>query len=150
MDARSWVEILSAATAPVTAAIATYIAYQQWRTNRQRLRLEQYDRRVGVLRAAREHLSGIKQNAKVEEDSLVAFVKAMAEADFLFDHRLVSYLDEIYKKSVHMRRLQEQLKGIPAGPERDKIVQEDGDVLMWLGNQTPVLNERFSKYLRVH
>jgi hypothetical protein len=150
MDARWWVEVLSAATAPVTAAIATYIAYQQWRTNRQRLRLELYDRRAAVLRAVREHLSRIQQNAHVEGDSLAAFVKAAAEADFLFDRPLVQYLDEIYKKSIHMCSLHEQLEGIPVGPERNKVVKEHWDLILWMSGQLPILIDRFRKYLRVN
>lgn len=150
MDARWWVEVLSAATAPVTAGIATYIAYQQWRTNRQRLRLELYERRASVLRAAREHLSRIQQKARVEGDTLAAFVKAVSEADFLFDRKLVDYLDQIYKKSLHMWSLHEQLEGVPVGPERTTLVGEHHDLILLMINQTPVLIERFQKYLRVH
>ena len=51
------VEISKALLTPVIAVVATYIAYQQWQTNRQKLNLERYDRRLHVYEEVRKILS---------------------------------------------------------------------------------------------
>ncbi len=42
------IDVFSALLTPVIAAIAVYVAYQQWQTNRRRLQLDLYDRRLRI------------------------------------------------------------------------------------------------------
>lgn len=146
---RPWVEVLSAAAAPVAALIGAYVAYQQWRTNRQRLRIELYDRRVAVFRGVREQVFAIGRLGRVGPDVLPEIVKACAEADFLFDPRLVTYLDQIYKRAIRMWALHAELEGLPAGEPRSKIVHEHAELEKWMAEQPTEMSGRFRKYLRV-
>ena len=47
------VPVLSALLTPTIAIITTYIAYEQWRTNRNKLKLDLFDRRFAVYDAMR-------------------------------------------------------------------------------------------------
>jgi hypothetical protein len=149
MSAKEVVDVLSAAVAPVTACIVAYVAYQQWQINRTRLRLELYERRVAVLRAAKEFLSAITVAGAVKGEAMSNYVRAVAEADFLFDKRLRRHLDEIYKKSVRMLTLDLELGDMPVGPDRTARVKEAVDLLKWMTEQGGVLNEEFKRYLTV-
>jgi hypothetical protein len=149
MSAKEVVDVLSAAVAPVTACIAAYIAYQQWLINRTKLRLDLYDRRVTVLRAVKEFLSAIAVAGAVKGEALSNYVRAVAEADFLFDKRLRTYLDEIYKKSVRMLTLKMELGDMPFGPDRTARVKEEMDLLKWMAEQGGALNEEFKRYLSI-
>ena len=77
-DHRWWIELLSAAIAPVTACIAVLVAYQQWRTNRDRLRVELYDRRVTVLKAVRQYLSEVTALGRVPDNGLSDLVRGVS------------------------------------------------------------------------
>lgn len=44
----SWIQIFKALLTPVVAILGVYIAYQQWRTNRTRLKHELFDRRYSM------------------------------------------------------------------------------------------------------
>jgi hypothetical protein len=144
-------DLLSPLVVPITAGITTYVAYQQWVTNRNRLRIELYDRRAAVLRASREFISSIMGPARVDGEALAAFVRGVAEADFLFDRDLVRHLDEIYKKAVRMLTLQlerqETARGVCA--QSSSFAEEYAQLLAWMQSQHSVLNDKFKKYLRV-
>lgn len=58
------IEIFEALLTPVIAMVATYIAWQQWKTNQQKLNLERYDRRLRVYEEVRKILSIIGRDAK--------------------------------------------------------------------------------------
>ena len=74
---------LSALLTPVIAAIAVYIAYQQWRTNRRRLELDPYDRRLRIYQATIEYISAALSFHPTTE-AIFGFRRSTAEADFLF------------------------------------------------------------------
>jgi hypothetical protein len=143
-------DAMSPLVAPVTAIIAVYIAFQQYRVNRTRVRVELYDRRVSVLRAARALIHANIRAGTADGDALSEYVKAVSEADFLFPNRKVSrYLDELYKKSLRMWTIDQELKGLPVGEKRNERVEEHAGLLMWANEQQAAVAGKFQRYLRV-
>ena len=51
------VQIMQALLTPLIAIIATYIAYQQWNTNKLKLKLDRYERRLRVYQKIVELVS---------------------------------------------------------------------------------------------
>ncbi len=82
-------EISKALLTPVIAIVATYIAWQQWKTNRQKLNLERYDRRLRIYEEVRKILSLISRDAVASMEDLLKFRTSVSEADFLFGPTLV-------------------------------------------------------------
>ncbi|WP_162350166.1 hypothetical protein [Pseudoxanthomonas gei] len=78
------VEISKALLTPLIAIVATYVAWQQWKTNQQKLVLDRYDRRLKVYEEVRKILSIIVRDAKASYEDLLAFRTSVSEADFLF------------------------------------------------------------------
>lgn len=101
-----WYEILSALLTPLIAIITTYIAVQQYRTGRAKFRHELYDRRMAVYKAASKYLTlvavnyddgtGEGEKANEEKKAFREFDIANAESAFLFDDKVVRYLNDIY------------------------------------------------------
>ena len=50
------IKIFSGLLTPVIAIVAVYIAWQQWQTNRQKLILDRYDRRLRIYEEVRKIL----------------------------------------------------------------------------------------------
>ncbi|MEW6659654.1 MAG: hypothetical protein AB1424_13425 [Thermodesulfobacteriota bacterium] len=92
------IDILKALLTSTIAIVATYIAWQQWKTNQLKLKLERYDRRVHVYEEVKRILSFIVGNAGASIDELIRFRTAVSEADFLFGPETPKYLDEIYSQ----------------------------------------------------
>ena len=78
------VQILQALLTPLIAIIATYIAYQQWNTNKLKLKLDRYERRLRVYQKIVETLQLIGRDLDPKLDDLLKYRVSVAEACFLF------------------------------------------------------------------
>lgn len=138
---------------PVIAIVATYIAYQQWQTNRQKLILDRYDRRLRIYEEVRRILSIILRDANASTDDLLKFRTSVSEADFLFGPEIQAYIDEIYKRGLNLWRWNEEYRDHrqekPPGYDHSKVVEEKHKELKWLTEQFEPAKQKFKKYLDV-
>lgn len=146
-------EISRALLTPAIAIIATYIAWQQWRTNQQKLNLERYDRRLHVYEEVRKILSIISRDADVDYPDLIEFRTSVSEADFLFGPEISKYLDEIFERGLKLRRWNKQYRDStqekPEGYDHQKVVNGMDEELTWLTEQFGPAKEKFRKYLDI-
>lgn len=151
MDYKNYVDLLSAALTPAIGITTTYIAIQQYRTNKIRLRHELYERRVEIFRGVLALLSAAIRQAGVTGDDLVNFTRSTSEKEFLFDDALCQYTEEIYSKAVKLWSAGKQLdrKDLPVGPERTQLAEETSDLVGWLLDQLPEVRKKFSKSLSI-
>lgn len=137
----TWFEVLSALLIPAIALIALYIAYQQYKINKQRLRHETYERRLYVYKVVQKFLSEIIREGKTTYERCDEFYSEASEAAFLFDDSVQNKIDEIYKKAVQMVHLDQKMypldgsTGLPVGEERSRIAEEESGLLLWLTDQ---------------
>lgn len=80
---------------PVIGIIATYIAWQQWRTNQNKLRLDRYERRLQVYKEVVRFISVGIRDANYDNNELMTFRPKVSEADFLFGEEVPKYIDEL-------------------------------------------------------
>ena len=104
------IESLTALLTPVIAVIAVYIAYQQWQTNQQRLKIDLYDRRLSVYKAVTKYLNAVLRTLHPTLEDLSEFHRSTAEADFLFGPDIRKYLDDLYKHGVQLQRWKEEYR----------------------------------------
>ncbi|GMQ99462.1 MAG: hypothetical protein BMS9Abin18_0280 [Zetaproteobacteria bacterium] len=147
------IEISKGLLTPLIAVVATYIAWQQWQTNRQKLNLERYDRRLHVYEEVRKILSIIFRDANASSDDLLKFRISVSEADFLFGPEIPEYIDEIYKRGLKLRYWNQQYRDYsqekPEGYDHNKVVEEAHKELTWLTEQFEPAKEKFKKYLDI-
>jgi len=145
------IEISKGLLTPLIAVIATYIAWQQWKTNQQKLKLEKYDRRLHVYEEVKKILSIILRDANASTDELLRFRTSVSEADFLFRSEIIEYIDEIYKRGLKLRRWNQKYRDCTQAKLKDddhnKIVEEIDKELTWLTEQFDPAKEKFRKYL---
>jgi uncharacterized ubiquitin-like protein YukD len=147
------IDISKALLTPAIAIIATYIAWQQWKTNQQKLNLERYDRRLVVYEEVRKILSIIVRDADASYEDLLKFRTAVSEADFLFGEEIPLYIDEIYKRGISLHRWNQEYRDYtqpkPEGYDHKKVVDEMHKELEWLSGQFDPSKEKFKKYLDI-
>jgi hypothetical protein len=133
----------------LTAAIGTWIAWQQHRATRAKLRLDLYDRRFAISIAVNKLLSRIVSNATLELVDLHAYNQDTAQALFLFDADLNGYIEELRDRAVEFHVNGKQLASVATLPPamREAVIQKDFDMLNWFTAQLPAHRERFRKYL---
>jgi hypothetical protein len=146
MEYKSYVDILSALLTPLIAMVTTYIAIQQYRNNRLKLRHDLYDRRLAVLKATNRFIMAASRSRGFTWDVLGEFGLSKAEAYFLFDQNIYGYLEGVYKRGLEILSLEYQRK--QSVPEDEQgLIYQLRDHQRWFSDQLDTLNERFAKYL---
>lgn len=147
------IEVSKGLLTPLIAIVATYVAWQQWQTNRQKLILDRYDRRLRVYEEVRKILSIILRDAKASYADLLQFRTAVSEADFLFGPEIPEYIDEIYKRGVKLQywcgEYRDYTQEKPEGYDHKKVVDGMHSELTWLTEQFEPAKSKFKKYLDV-
>ena len=90
-------DLLTASLTPLIALVALYIAYQQWQTNRRRLEINLYARRLRIYQAVAKYISTVLTGLHPKLEVLFEFRQSTAEADFLFGPDIRDYLDDLFK-----------------------------------------------------
>lgn len=139
---------------PLIAIIATYIAWQQWKANELKLRLERYKHRLRVYEEVKKILSLMCRDADVKLHDLFEFNAAVAEADFLFGPEIPEYIDEIFRRGAALENANKEYRAFtqgtpPPGYDHNRVVQEHSSQLKWLTEQFPTAKEKFKKYLDI-
>ncbi|MDL1968144.1 MAG: hypothetical protein LWW97_06235 [Deltaproteobacteria bacterium] len=147
------IEISKGLLTPLIAIVATYIAWQQWQTTRQKLNLEKYDRRLHVYEEVRKILSIILRDAGASTDDLLKFITSASEADFLFGPDITEYIDQIYKRGLNLWKWNQQYRDytqeIPEGYDHNKVVDGMHKELTWFSEQFDSAKEKFKKHLDI-
>lgn len=147
--------IASYAAAPCIAAGAAAIAYQQYKVNHRKLKLDQYDRRMKIYSELKTLLSIIVSQGKATTRELVEFRGKVAEADFLFGSEVMAYLDEVYKHAIDLGMWSDMYRDYtqapnPPGYDHQKVVASKHKEFLWIADQYGPALEKFRPYLDIN
>ncbi|HEY7977430.1 MAG TPA: hypothetical protein VID67_04490 [Rhizomicrobium sp.] len=153
MTISAMIEISKALLTPLIAIVTTYIAWQQWQTNRQKLKLDRYDRRLKVYEEVRKILSIILRDATASYENLLEFRTSVSEADFLFGPEISEYIDTVYRRGVKLqywsKEYRDSTQTTPPGYDHKKVVEGMHEELTWLTQQFEPAKAKFKKYLDI-
>ena len=143
-------EVLKGLLSPILAVGIAYIAYQQHKTNREKLRLELYDRRLKVFHSLMNFLGDNSRDGDCSHGRLSQYGAEIGESRFLFDKDITDYLEKIYTDAGNLHDLEHQIKHIETlSEERKKTIQDKRTkVFFWLFDQITESQVRFEKYLK--
>lgn len=123
----------------VIAGIATWIALQQLVINRRKLASDLFDRRYRVYISLIDGLALVMRDGRVKEEALSKFAQARNEGFFLYDRRIVDYLNEVLD---HARRDMIAFSKMydPSGnavnhPQRNEAVSEQHGLVLYFLRQ---------------
>jgi hypothetical protein len=157
----TWIQVLSALSAPVIGGAAIYIARQQWRTaelqreiNEKRWKHERYERRLKIYQEVREILILVIRSAHPDVKDLQAFRLATAEADFIYGDDVQRYIEEIYQKGVQLYSANQQYRDVtmvphPPAYDHAAVVDRMHTALEWFNTQFDHARELFKPYLDI-
>ncbi len=77
-----------------------YVAWRQWKTAHDKLRLDLYEKRFRILNTTTDFISDVL-SGDIKQEQMVKFLVARSEATFLFagDKELLNFLDDLTQKS---------------------------------------------------
>jgi hypothetical protein len=145
-----WTQILSALLTPTIAVVVAMIAYRQWRTAQNRLKLDLFDRRFAVYDAARNLISSILTSGKVKDEETLKFLTRTREVKWLLNDGIAEYFDkEIWGQAVELETLDTELQILTVQAERVSNVKKRSEIKKWFRDQYKVLDEKFTPFLNL-
>lgn len=136
---------LQGALTLVIAGAVAYVAMKQENTNALRLKLELYDRRIQVYEAVKSFLS-IFPIQEIKQEHIKDLYINGSQADFLFGAEIGKYIDELYKRGLHLITLNKRVETGSATDDDYKKIEEE---LNWFPKQFDAARDKFQKYLNL-
>lgn len=146
-------DTLQSLLTPVIAAIAVLIAYEQWRTNALKVRIDLFDRRMEVYEAATVLIWKAITAAKLDSAELNEFRAGTAKAAFLFDQEVTDYLKTVDDQGVELAiacsEYRDSTQEQPEGYDHQDVVRRKHTALKWLMNQPKPMKDLFRKHMHL-
>jgi hypothetical protein len=133
----------------VAACIAGYIAWKQWKTAQDRLRLDMHQKRFVVYDAAKRLVNMTMIHGQLTAEDLGNFYDGIKGAEFLFDGETKVFLNKIGTMAIKAMNARARLQRQPDHPNADKIIDEEQDIVQFLMDQGPRLDSVFTRYLDI-
>jgi hypothetical protein len=135
----------------VVALVALYFTRQQRKTEKAKLRLDAYPKRIEIFRCTERFLSRAWADKNAYMPGLLTeFHDCKKEARFLFDKKMAGYLDDVYEgveRHFHLEMKLEINGDTMSFGEKRGLQNRVFASRHWLGQQNVQLRERFAKYV---
>lgn len=134
----------------IVGGFGTYIAFNQYQTNKDKLRLDFFDKRLDAYEKLQEYFKYLVREAKVSEEALAILAKARYKSFFLFGNDANEHITEVWEKAREMQDISLKLFGenrLPVGEERSRLARRKNELLEWNFQQLQDSPKRYSKYL---
>ncbi|MFN2531117.1 MAG: hypothetical protein ABR555_07455 [Pyrinomonadaceae bacterium] len=133
---------------------ASWLAYQQHKLGKSKLRFELYDKRYALFLTLRLFVSDLAigdANEPLESlGNAGTFKRDTIESRFLFDDRVVRYFDEVYKKATKLANIRVALERPNLTEAQIEEMKEEENVLRtWFFDQSDAMFTLFRKDLAV-
>jgi hypothetical protein len=147
------IEIFKGLLTPLIAIVTVYIAWQQWKTNERKFKLDRYDRRLRIYQRVIEFIGIACRDFKPEPQDAIKFNAETAEADFLFGPEVHAYIRELVQRAMKSRAVHLEYRDYtqqpPPGYDHAKVVAEMQRESEWLAQQYETAAQKFKPYLDV-
>lgn len=141
-------KIVGGLLTPLIAIIATYIAVQQHNTQREKLRLDLYDKRMAVFTALTNLFGHIGEpNQEITFNAIVRFTSETASAEFLFGPEIPDYLSRVVEDFAQSRRLMREYERQRGKEETHKLIEAENAVTDRLIAATKEAKNLFAPYV---
>ena len=134
--------VLQALWVLIIGGIGAYIAWRQWRTAHDRLKLDLFDRRLAAYQRLKDAVAPIAASGKVTLADTDRFARAMYDMRFLFDKETEACVDQIYRAMLDKLTIDTQLERTRAR-NKEKALLKSGDGVY---TEVPERMERFMRF----
>ncbi len=157
-------EVISAYSMLFIAGIVAWIAFWQYKVNRERHRFELYEKRFSIYKELKLFILDTTQIKNfVTEENLKKIYRITDEAVFLFRDDITQYMNEIKSKIFRLHQKETKLMENDSSSKALKEIARlnpllEGEVAqlkididklkLWFDEQLEILPKKFSKYLK--
>lgn len=110
-----------------------YIAWQQHQTNKNRIKMELFDRRYKIYLGVQKYLAQILRKQCITQGDFNRFAEAVISYDFLFKPKVNKWLNKLTQKATELHHTSDDKK-------REELLD-------WLKEQREAVRELFKPYM---
>ncbi len=141
-----WAGLVSAVAIAAVAMIGAYIAWNQWKTNRDILRERMFDRRFEIFKVTQALISRIAKDEGISWHSANELSDIAQQARFMFAEKDAQYFDLLRQNALELAKATSETDGVRmVGQANQKA--ERYRLCEWFNEQIEELFSRMSKYL---
>ncbi|WP_312566258.1 hypothetical protein [Comamonas sp.] len=124
-------------------------AAQAMATNREKLRLDLFDRRLVVYEAANKFITKAARGDRLNSDHRLDLLRDTNGATWLFDERTAQYItDTLFSDAYEVVRISEELETEPNPQERQRLYQQRNMFCATFKKHSATLKVLLAPYLR--
>lgn len=144
----AWIVVLSALLTPTIAIFGVYIAWQQWRLGRNKLKHDLFERRFRLYEGAVRPLVYIQSSGKMTTEAFQKFMIETRDVKWLLRKEVEGFLHgELKEKFVDLGTLCSEFDGPLSDQERTSNLRKQREIKEWISQQQPKLDALFAPYL---
>jgi hypothetical protein len=136
------IDLLTSMIPIVLAILGSYIAIQQRRNARRKLKLDLFDKRFPVFQSTKNYLGHVLTGSYKDKALQQEFLVKTRGAGFVFDQKIKAYIDEVWEKSV-------ELDGWSQDQNTSEHSGQRAAHLKWFTSELSKIEERFRKYMQL-
>lgn len=132
---------------PLIAITTGYIAYQQYHINKQKLKLDLYEKRYRIFKETKKLLHKINQDGAIDTIELRDFGFNTNDKVFLFNEDIVEFIEEIKRKAIDISFNKDEIEKAPDLVVRNLLREEKHTLTRWFTSEYINIESRFLIYL---
>jgi uncharacterized membrane protein len=136
------IELLTALIPIFIAALGSYIAIQQYRTNRMKLKNDLFEKRYAVFETVNSYITEVAKGKSVDINQREEFQSGTKGVEFLFDDKMKAYITEIWKQAEDLQAWEED--EIPSTYSEERALHRK-----WFAKQRTDINVKFKDYMHL-
>lgn len=142
-----WLRIISTFSTLLIGVAASFLACQQFRLSKSRLKFDLYEKRLALFMTVRDFASIYALRGEGDPGK---FYRDTIERFFLFDEDVTAYIYGMYEKANEVERTKLELErpNLPEGEEQ-ALKKKRVDGLVWFYNQSDSMIKVFSKDMSI-
>ncbi len=135
------------------AVIAVWIAYQQFQTAREKLKLDLYEKRFCVFETVLGFVSLLALHQKPEAEDVIRLDRAKLTSLFLFGPEVPEYIQSVRDKAQTLTQLdgrRNEIVQLGGGDLLTETKRSQDELLSWFDKQREECRRLFGKYLAIN
>lgn len=145
----NFLKYLSGFLTPLLGIIATAVLVMQFILQKNRWKLDLFDKRYPIYEVTKKYLTKIAQEAKISHNDLFEFLRNTKDSNFLFGNDVNDFLRLIYKKGVELAHINRIVETSKDEGQRSKAIDDEYSLLNWFSEQFDEANKIFGRYLKL-
>lgn len=144
------IDLFKALLTPSIAFVTTFIAVQQYRIQKTKIKFELYAPRKEIYDATMLLFRSVSGRGTLTNDEIDKFNEDTRMSYFLFNGRLRNHLFDLSKRGRRIQMISNRLgDGNLQGEERLKCIEQRTELINWYESQNEIIQKLFERFLKL-